>query len=97
VAATVWLALPPSLVFPDRLEAAYGTWLNMHRPRFVPTEVGMGHGRRTLVLPSRFPLWVAGCVARFVRTSALQLITVGTSLCGLRYSLGVPHGEMVCG
>ena len=69
----------------------------MHRARFVPTEVGTGHGRRVLVLLSRVPLWVAGFVARFVRTSALQLIPAGASLCGLRYGLVVPHGEMVCG
>ena len=25
----------------------------------------MSHGRRVLVLPSRFPLWVAGFVARY--------------------------------
>jgi hypothetical protein len=68
----------------------------MHRARFVPTEVGKGNVRRALVLPSRFPLWVAGFVARFVRTSALQLIPAGASLCGLLYSLVVPHGEMVC-
>jgi hypothetical protein len=96
VAATVWLTLPPSLAFPDRL-AAYGTWRNMHRARFVPTEVGTGHGRRALVLPSRLPLWVVGFVARLVRTSALQPVLAGTSLCSLFYGLVVSHGEMVCG
>jgi hypothetical protein len=68
----------------------------MHRATFVPTSVGTGHGRRALVLPSRFPLWVAGFVARLVRTSALQLIPAGASLCGLRYGV-VPQGEMVRG
>ena len=51
----------------------------MHRARFVPNEVGTGHGRRALVLLSRFPLWVAAFVARFVRTSALRLIPAGAS------------------
>jgi hypothetical protein len=97
VATTVSLTLPPSLVFLDLLEAAYGTWRNMHRARFVPTEVGTGHGRRALVLPSRLPLWVVGFVARLVRTSALQPVLAGTSLCSLFYSLVVSHGEMVCG
>jgi hypothetical protein len=32
------------------------------------------------ILPSRFPLWIVGFVARFVRASALQLIPAGASL-----------------
>jgi hypothetical protein len=43
------------------------------------------------------PLMCRGVVARFVRTSALQLIPAGASLCGLRYGLVVPYGEMGCG
>jgi hypothetical protein len=94
----VWLTLP-SFVRLSRSSGSSIRYLVEHAQGQVRTypEVGTGHGRRALFLPSRFPLWVGGFVAKFVRTGALQLISAGASLCGLRYGLVAPHGEMVCG